>query len=283
MYNRDELNRINEAMANLDIDRLAEVFRVISFAACERFEPHSHRRIEINYIKRGECHMSIGEQRVVFKEGETACIFSHVKHDFQAGPRGCTLIQLEFLPDVFMRYEQFLFNFAAGEHTGNGREYLKIVNDHDIVATVQNIMNELSSDRKYNKMMVLMYYGVLLIHISRQINDIYVLDSNNRVLRSVVTYVHENYNKDISVKEMAAQAEISERYLRRVFARHLDCSPNQYVSKVRIERALQQLSSATNSYSIKEICYMCGFKTPQYFTKVFRQIVGMTPREYLRK
>ena len=283
MYNESELNQIGEVITMLDTKRLAEVFRLISFVPGEEYALHSHRRIEINYVKRGECRMNIGKQCILFKEGETACIFSHMEHSFQAGAKGCTLMQLEFLPDIFIHYEKLLLGSIQDEQYKLGRKYLKIVQDPEIVSTIQNILEELSSGHKYNRMMIQLYYGILLICITRHINELLVLDCHNKRLRAAVTFIQENFAGDISVGDLAGRINISERYLRQLFERHLGLSPNEYICKVRIDKAVQLLSSLSYQYSIKEICYMCGFKTPQYFTKVFRQIIGVTPSEYMRR
>ena len=87
---------------NLKHERLAEVFRVISFQANEAYGPHTHLRLEINYVKKGSCILSLPEECFYFQEGEIMIIDSNVEHLFEAGKAGTTLLQLEFLPEFSM-------------------------------------------------------------------------------------------------------------------------------------------------------------------------------------
>ena len=86
---------------NLKSKRLADVFRFISFYPSETYGPHKHQRIEINYVKKGSCILHLDNESVTFREGETMIITSNVNHLFEAGSEGATLMQLEFLPDIF--------------------------------------------------------------------------------------------------------------------------------------------------------------------------------------
>ena len=91
---------------NLKHERLAEVFRVISFQANEAYGPHTHLRLEINYVKKGSCILSLPEECFYFQEGEIMIIDSNVEHLFEAGKAGTTLLQLEFLPEIFYAFLQ---------------------------------------------------------------------------------------------------------------------------------------------------------------------------------
>ncbi len=63
-----------------------------------------------------------------------------------------------------------------------------------------------------------------------------------------------------------------------VFTRATGLTPHQYVLRVRIERAKLQLENRT--LSIAEVSRLSGFRTQEHFTKVFRKMVGVTPREF---
>ena len=58
----------------------------------------------------------------------------------------------------------------------------------------------------------------------------------------------------------------------------LGVSPKDFVRDMRVKRAVQLLN--TGAYSISEIAYMSGFSSPQYFSRVFREVMNCTPSEY---
>ena len=80
------------------------MFRFISFYPSETYGPHKHLRIEINYVKKGYCILHLDNESVTFKEGEIMVITSDVNHLFEAGSEGTTLMQLEFLPEIFSNF-----------------------------------------------------------------------------------------------------------------------------------------------------------------------------------
>ena len=86
--------------ASADARRLAEVFRSISFLPGEAYGPHSHRRIEINYVSSGSCFLLTEGKRLTFRKGDTMLIAPGTSHRFQAGRKGATLLQLEMMPEV---------------------------------------------------------------------------------------------------------------------------------------------------------------------------------------
>ena len=85
---------------NLKYKRLADVFRFVSFQPFETFGPHQHLRIEINYVKKGNCILHLENESISFNENEMMIICSNVEHTFEAGSEGTTLMQLEFLPEI---------------------------------------------------------------------------------------------------------------------------------------------------------------------------------------
>lgn len=95
---------LEQITENLKSKRLADVFRFISFYPSETYGPHKHLRIEINYVKKGYCILHLDNESVTFKEGEIMVITSDVNHLFEAGSEGTTLMQLEFLPEIFSNF-----------------------------------------------------------------------------------------------------------------------------------------------------------------------------------
>ena len=263
---------------NLKSKRLADVFRFISF-----YGPHKHQRIEINYVKKGSCILHLDNESVTFREGETMIITSNVNHLFEAGSEGATLMQLEFLPDIFSLFnlnvslkESNLSNTSALLFSEENR-LIKIVNNIRIVRTIQRIINELEVKSPHYQYLVVMYYAELLILIYRHMDEAYLPTCTNDSLRKAIAYIRLNYYSNINVKNVAEHIGISERQLRRMFSQHLNLSPLDYLNQTRINKAVELLRNT--NMSIKEVCFQCGFQSPQYFSRVFKQQMSISPRE----
>lgn len=269
---------------NLKCKRLADVFRFISFRSSETYGPHKHLRIEINYVKRGNCILHLGDESVTFRKGEVMIITPHVNHRFEAGPEGTVLMQLEFLPEIFSH-----FNFNANAATGESaplfvfseeNRLIKIVNSAPIIHTIQNIVNELEQKSAYYQHLVVMYYAELLILIYRYMNETYLPVCTNESFKKAVTYIRQNYHRNINIGHVAVHAGISERYLRRLFSQYLNLAPLDYLNRLRVNKAVELLRNT--DMLIKEISFQCGFQSPQYFSRVFKQQMGISPYRMFR-
>jgi AraC-like DNA-binding protein len=65
-----------------------------------------------------------------------------------------------------------------------------------------------------------------------------------------------------------------------MFKDELGTSPNEFILQERINKAKELLASQN---SIKETAYQTGFSDTNYFTRVFKQLVGVTPKSYQDK
>lgn len=287
MENHTEQSSLWELLENitesLKSKRLADVFRFISFYPGETYGPHKHLRIEINYVKKGNCILHLDNESVTFREGEIMIITSDIHHLFEAGSEGTTLMQLEFLPEIF---SHFSLNAETGSYDSipapvflfsEENRLIKIVNNVRIMRVVQRIVNELEAKSPYYQYLVVMYYAELLILIYRYMNEAYLPICTNESLKKAIAYIRLNYHKNININSVAEHTGISERYLRGLFSQHLNLSPLDYLNQIRINKAVELLRNT--EMSIKEICFQCGFQSPQYFSRIFKQQMGVTPRE----
>lgn len=266
---------------NLKSKRLADVFRFISFQPGETYGPHKHLRIEINHVKKGNCILHLDRESIGFREGETMIITSGVNHTFEAGTEGTTLMQLEFLPEIFTRFDPGAKDKLTGLTSvilfSEENRLIKIVNNIRIMQVVQCIVNELKQKGPYYHHLVVMYYAELLILIYRYMDEAYLPICTNESLKKAISFIRLNYPSDITMTRVAEQAGIGERHLRNLFTRHLNLSPLDYLNQIRINKSIELLRNS--EMSIKEISFQCGFKSPQYFSRVFKQQTGITPRE----
>ena len=268
---------------NLKSQRLADVFRFISFYPFETYGPHKHLRLEINHVKKGNCMMHLDNESINFVEGDTMIILSNVNHVFEAGSGGTTLMQLEFLPEIFSGFDLNFPGCIDGIGLGSispfseENKLIKIVNNIGIMRVVQRIVNELKGKNSYYQYLVVMYYAELLVLIYRYMSENYLPICQNDALKRAISFIRFNYHKDISINDVAIQADISERYLRSLFSQYLNISPLDYLNQIRINKSIELLRNT--ELSVKEICFQCGFQSPQYFSRIFKQQTGISPRE----
>lgn len=271
--------------ANLKSKRLADVFRFSSFDPFETYGCHEHVRIEINYVKKGSCLLHLDNESIHFHEGDIMIITSGVNHRVEAGGSGATLMQLEFLPEILFHFD---LSGEAGEESlpapfalfSDKNRVIKIVNNIGVMRAVQRIINELEHKGPHYQYLVVMYYAELLILIYRYVNDSFLPICTNDSLKKAVAYIRLNYQLDINMNDIAGCSSISERYLRKLFSQNLNLSPLDYLNRLRLNKSVELLRNT--EMSVKEVCFHCGFQSPQYFSRIFKQQIGVSPREMTR-
>ena len=97
-------------------------------------------------------------------------------------------------------------------------------------------------------------------------------------LRLAADHMERNYQKHITVEDLAAISGYSPSHFARQFTQIYGVSPIQYLNGIRILRAKNLLS--TDQYTIAEIAQKCGFSNVYYFTRCFKQITGTTPAKW---
>lgn len=91
-------------------------------------------------------------------------------------------------------------------------------------------------------------------------------------------YLHEHYDQDIALQDVANHFHYSDAYFCKVFKQCFDKSFIIYLSEFRVEKAKELLADV--SVNVKDISQKVGYRDSNYFAKVFKRITGVTPSEY---
>jgi AraC-like DNA-binding protein len=91
-------------------------------------------------------------------------------------------------------------------------------------------------------------------------------------------YIHENTDKDISIRQLADIACLTEDHLIRVFRREINATPLKYIHAKKMEKALLLL--ITTELSIRDIALELSIDNTSYFNRLFKAYMGETPTQY---
>lgn len=100
----------------------------------------------------------------------------------------------------------------------------------------------------------------------------------DETLQKALTYIDTNLEKDLSIKSISKGINVSKSALYSKFHTLLDCTIGEYVNKKRIEKSTQMLIDT--NMSIEEVSQKTGFSSASYYTKIFKQHMGITPLKY---
>ncbi|MGO4182154.1 helix-turn-helix domain-containing protein [Paenibacillus sp. TAF43_2] len=97
-------------------------------------------------------------------------------------------------------------------------------------------------------------------------------------IKQAAAYMEAEFHRLQSLDDVAAAAGLSKYYFTRMFMKTTGMSPMDFVTKLRIEKAVQLLRSS--SLTVEEIAHTVGYSSGSYFSKVFRSRVGFPPADF---
>lgn len=109
----------------------------------------------------------------------------------------------------------------------------------------------------------------------------YHRSNEDSILSHAFEYIRQNCVQHITIDELAEFCHCSASYLSHIFKKRTSVNINTYINKVRIERSKNYLLNSGDS--IAEIAINTGFNDPNYFSRVFTQIIGISPTEFRRR
>lgn len=103
-------------------------------------------------------------------------------------------------------------------------------------------------------------------------------DKNVPKLKNVLSFIRSNYDKQITLDDMAISAGMSPKYFCYFFKEMTRKTPVEYLTAYRIEKASRKLLNS--DISVTDIAYSCGFNDLSYFIKTFKNLKGITPAKF---
>ena len=107
-------------------------------------------------------------------------------------------------------------------------------------------------------------------------SDLY--DGRSQVVTQAIRIINRSYYEDLNLSSVSGEIHVNPSYLSSLFHKEMGKSFVNYLTEVRLKRAVSMLENTSDS--IQEIAFACGFKEPNYFSRIFRKKYGRSPREY---
>lgn len=102
--------------------------------------------------------------------------------------------------------------------------------------------------------------------------------SGSSVIENAKRYIRDNFKKDISLDDVSKEVQISPYYFSKLFKEETGQNFIEYLTNARIEEAKHLLQET--DMSMKEIGVMTGYSDPNYFSRIFKKTIGVTPTEF---
>ena len=146
------------------------------------------------------------------------------------------------------------------------------------------LMEKEADDQSYgsgSRTLAYAYLIELLVSLSR-IYDQTPRETNQtaRRLWEVISYMDNNLDKSLTTEELTEVANMSTSTLNRWFKQSTGLSPIEFHIHKRVAKACTLIQE--RGLSMSQISESCGFKDPNYFSRQFRKVMGMSPKQYQR-
>ncbi|SMC31944.1 PocR ligand-binding domain-containing protein [Sporomusa malonica] len=100
----------------------------------------------------------------------------------------------------------------------------------------------------------------------------------NGLVSDAKKIIMESYSQNIKIEDVAAHLFISPSHLSRLFRQELGCTVNDYITRVRVEHAVELMKNP--GLSVAQVSQSVGFQSQSYFAKVFSKYIGVAPLIY---
>ncbi|CAM3886593.1 MULTISPECIES: AraC family transcriptional regulator [Paenibacillus] len=183
-------------------------------------------------------------------------------------PPGSKWFWVSFAPSEFKHSENQLFlpkhvTVAAPEqltHTLNKM--------HRIYQSAEPLYQERINGHLYGLLCDLMYQ-----HLSANIEH-----RSNMIVTSIVRCLQSQLDRPFDSQAIADELNMNYTYLGRLFKSTTGTTINQYYKKLKVQKAIELMQS--DSLNISQISEMLQYPNPYYFSRVFKQVTGLSPKEY---
>lgn len=250
------------------------------------FGPHMHPTVEVFVCLKGQCTLTVCQSEIEMEKEDYIVIFQKRPHSCDVKKEEeCVILQLHFHPNVFMdlfsdslRDNQFFFLLDLVLERKN---YIKGKCSEQLYYSMEYIYEESKHKKPNHQKLIDLYFEQVLMLLSRDIGETRDGDvKNNRHLLSAFEYIKSHYTEKIVVEQLSEYCGITSRRLGELFKIHLGMNVSTYITYFRINKSIELMTEENKNYTLTEIALEAGFSSLQYYSKVFKSAMNISPAKY---
>lgn len=244
--------------------------------SCFMDAPHFHPHHELYYIVSGKAKYFIGSDLFVLNQGDFIFIPQNEYHKTEYLSATETERILIFFDEEFLG-EDFLKYLEKPKST----KFLQIPNEnmHSIRSILRKIEEESSQKNEGYVEMQQLYLRQLLILLERHGQGAKQhLNATYTMIQDAAKYISSNYAEDLRLADVSRMYSLSPVHFGAQFKKVTGVGFRNYITITRISAAKAMFDSGEKN--ITKVAFACGFNDSNYFIKVFKEIMGTTPKKY---
>lgn len=241
--------------------------------------PHIHKELELVWLLDGRMELHCAQGEFPLERGGLAIFNPKQTHEFRKLEGSCTFLCVQ----VSLR--TFSYGFPAVE----GLHFDEVLPGPAVCGAVQRMLGELAPAYfRREEGCELLCTGLLHLilrelllglphHVLTEAEEL-ERERRTRRLDRLIDFVEENHRHKLLLSDFARQEGRSMSYLSHFVKENLGQSFQDYVSTVRFQTACALIAGGRDR--LLDVCTESGFSDYRYFSRTFRERLGMTPEEY---
>lgn len=244
-------------------------------------KPHTSKRDHLNsylffIVQSGSGILSYHTREYPLNTGD--CVFIDCKQPYyhSTNQNLWKLSWIHFngptLPNIYQKYVER--GGLPAFHPDSTEKYLDVYQNLHKIASSNSYVRDMEINAELSELLSLLMKDSWHPENSRN-------HTKKTALAEIKAYLDENYTKKITLDELAERYYINKFYLTRIFKAQYGTSISAYLQEIRITQAKHELRFSDKS--IEEIAAECGIGELYYFSRVFKNIEGISPSEYRKQ
>jgi AraC-like DNA-binding protein len=255
---------------------------------------HRHKETQITWIQKGEGTLIAGNNMHDFSAGDIFLLGANLPHVFKSNPEYFapnTNKQIEALT-IFFNPEGTLASLFDLPEMKQSRIFIQqhlqgFKIPHSITDTVSQVMIALKNAAGTDQL--IQFFNLLksLSAIKTRIDPLSsygnlpgITENEGIRIGNIYNYIMQHYSEPITLEDVAQVAYMTPESFCRYFKKHTGHTFISFLNEIRINEACKKLI-AHKFESINTVAYKCGFKSITNFNRVFKYVIGNSPRGYL--
>ncbi len=248
---------------------------------------HWHPEVEITLVEKGGFTITVDGQEFVAEKDDVYLTSPNSLHSISNGigkdktydTMILSLSLINFIENTDIKEKiitplienKIYFPPLIKRSSEHGEKIYSLVKEMVELNRQNNTSSHMQTSLRLLELLVYLYDNQLFVHITNQSFEI-------ERIRKVTSFIEENYQKIITLAQLAQLCGLSEKYFCTIFKSATGKTPIEYVNCVRIKSACDKLIETHET--VTSIALESGFDNISYFIRQFKKIMGQSPSEW---
>lgn len=249
---------------------------------------HWHPEQEILYVTEGALDVTVGKELVRVKQGQVCIVPSNAIHCVQLAQAPTRYHAFVFDYAVLHLPEQHFFQKEIIAPLEEGKRVFPLLLTEDAEQYTQAIpLLEILCKHSTNDQLVKLYSFQALIQLFTLLSPLLEEGSNhtgrtdNHAVKLCLDYLQNHYTQKITLEQLAAIAHLHPNYICKLFREYTGQTVFQHLLQLRIDNAAHLLLN--EGYTVAQAAEACGFESLSFFSRKFKELMGISPQGYKKQ